>query len=278
MMSAAGKVRLFVVGASGFIGRHLGAPGTNSKQFNLLTDRLRDAGGATHVVIAAGITAMDRCLTERERAYRVNVTNTIRLIEDIRRLGARPVFLSTNFVFDGRQGHYADDAPYCPVNEYGRQKAEVEQYLRAHVAEGLVARLCCNVGDDPGEPHLFSQWYRRVRAGEPIVCIAGSRISPTYVRDTARALVLACERGLTGVYNVANTESFFRDELARLFCAEAGVPARVVTQPLAAFGFADGRALLADLDSSRFVHETGFVFTPMREVIRRFLSHATQTN
>jgi dTDP-4-dehydrorhamnose reductase len=276
MSADANQVRLFVVGVSSFIGRHLGAPGTTSTQFNLLTDRLGDIGGATHVVIAAAITNMDRCLTDRDTAWQVNVTRTLQLIEDIRRWGARPVFLSTNFVFDGRQGFYADDAPCSPVNEYGRQKAAVEQYMRARVPEGLVARLCCNVGDDPAEHHLFSQWHRLLRAGEPIVCIAGSRISPTYVGDTARALVLACQRGLTGVYNVANPESFYREELARLFCAEAGRPDHPVqTRPLSTFGFKDGRPLLADLDSRRFVRETGFVFTPMREVIRRFLRHAS---
>lgn len=296
-MWRAADARWLVVGASGFVGRHLlahlracgiTAAGTQAHgrlagllPFDLLTHRLPDCLGdyrPTHVVIAAVISDMDRCLTERDMSYRVNVVNTIRLIDDIRQIQAQPVFLSSNFVFDGRVGQYADDDAYAPANEYGRQKMEVEQHIRARVPGALVARLSANVGDSPREAHLFTQWHQRLRAGEPIVCIAGSRISPTYVEDVARALVLACTRELTGVYNIANPEYFYRDELARHFCRVLGLEPQVVCKPLQDFGFVDNRALLSDLDSARFARATGMRFTPMREVMERFRRMALEAD
>jgi dTDP-4-dehydrorhamnose reductase len=242
--------------------------------FDLLEDRIADCLGnnrPTHVIICAVLSDMDRCWREKELSRRINVENTVRLIEDARSLGAKPVYLSSNFVFDGRMGDYTDDHPYSPVNEYGRQKAEVERYMRAHVPEGWVARLGPNVGDRPGERHLFSEWLDLVEAGQPIVCIEGSRISPTWVEDVARGLVLGCEKNLSGVYNLANPEAFYRDELARLFCGELGRTVPVIRKSLHEFGFLDNRALKSNLDSSRFMRVTGMRFTPMREVIRNFL-------
>ncbi|MCF7762493.1 MAG: sugar nucleotide-binding protein [Verrucomicrobia bacterium] len=284
-MSHRSSLRFLVVGASGFIGCHLmhhirsrgfDAFGTSSATMNLLTDRIADVIGdfrPTHTIIAAVISNMDRCLAEREMSYRVNVTNTIRLIEDVRSMGSRPVFLSTNFVFDGSVGCYNEEAPISPVNEYGRHKAEVEGYLRANVPEGLVTRLSTNVGDNPGEAHLFSQWYQLLIENKPIVCIDGAMISPTYVEDVAHALVTCCERKITGLFHLANTESFYRNDLALKFCDAFGKKANIIRKPLREFGFLDNRALKADLDSSKFVHTTGLSFTPMGEVIRRFIEN-----
>jgi dTDP-4-dehydrorhamnose reductase len=286
-------LKFIVVGASGFVGRHLlahlksaglEAVGTQAQSrqaglatFDLLRDRLGDCieksffDGEVHVVIAAVVSNMDRCLSDRETSYEINVGKTIQLVEDVRALHAIPVYYSTNFVFDGREGSYTDCAPYSPANEYGRQKAEVERYIRA-VPGALVARLSANVGDMPHEDHLFSQWYRLITEGRPICCIEGSVISPTYVEDVARAIVLACQLGLTGVYNVANPEFFHRDELARQFCDALGEKGtEVINKPLKEFNFLDNRALKSHLDSSKFIRETGMRFTPMREVMRNFI-------
>ena len=295
-MSRSSDARFLIVGASGFIGRHLlahmrslgyQAVGTQAHSqapgliaFDLLKDRIADriaCSQPTHVIISAAMSDMDRCFAEKETSYRINVENTIQLIQDVRELKAQPVFFSTNFVFDGREGNYTDDHPYSPANEYGRQKAEVEQYIRAHAPEAFVARLCSNVGDTLHEQHLFSRWYKLVTAGEPIVCIDGSLISPTYVEDVGRAIVLGCERGLTGAYNVANEESFYRHELARQFCLALGKSPEVIRKPLKDFGFLDNRALKSNLNSAKFIKATGMKFTPMREVMQNFIRRLPAT-
>ncbi len=288
-------MRFLIVGASGFIGgtllAHARAKGfevvgtqahgqrPDLSRFDLARDRIVDCvpsgffagAGPIHVVIAAAISDMDRCLRDGEASRQVNVDGTIRLIEDVRSLGAKPVFLSTCFVFDGKTGGYTDDATLSPVNEYGRHKATVEQYIRARVPEALVARLSTNVGDTVQGRHLFADWHKLILAGQPIPCIEGSSMSPTYVEDVARAIVLGCQLGLTGVFNVAGPEPYFRDELAQQFGRALGRRANVVTRPLADFGFADNRALRASLDSSRFADATGLRFTPMVEVIQKFV-------
>lgn len=287
-------MKFLVVGASGFVGRNIlahvrslgfEAVGTQSRpreiglvKFDLLQDRIADCversffeqNETVHVVICAVVSDMDRCFQDRETSRRINVENTIRLIEDVRALKARPVFLSSCFVFDGTTGYYTEEHPLSPANEYGRHKAEVENHLRAHAPDAFVARLDKIVGDRPDEHQLFAHWYKRMRENQPIVCIRGSLLSPTYVRDVAQAIVVACQEELHGVYHVANPEFFHRDELARQFCYELGRTPNVITKPLEEFNFPDNRALKSYLDGSRFANASDMRFTPMREVFQKF--------
>jgi dTDP-4-dehydrorhamnose reductase len=289
-----GPVKFLVVGASGFVGRNVlayfkgqgfEALGTQARTrqeglltFDLLEHRIADCvdksffTGAepVQVVICAVISDMDLCLKDRQMAYKVNVEKTIQLIEDALLLRARVIFLSTCFVFDGTLGYYTEQHPRSPANEYGRHKAEVEEYLLTRVPGAFVARLDKVVGDDYRDNQLFAHWHKRLLRNEPIICLQGSLLSPTYVTDVARALVLASERRLEGIFHVSNSEFFYRDELARQFCYALGKAPNVVCKPLSEFNFQDNRALKSYLDGSRFVRTTGMRFTSMREVFGQF--------
>jgi dTDP-4-dehydrorhamnose reductase len=287
-------MKFLIIGASGFIGanvlahvRSLGfeAVGTQSRPrqeglvtFNLLHDRIVDCvgkpffgrGDRVCVVICAVVSNMDQCLLDRENSHRVNVKQTIQLIQDVRGFDAKVIFLSSCFAFDGTRGYYNEEHPVSPVNEYARHKVEVEQYLQQNVPDAFIARLEKIVGDNPNERQMFAQWHQLLLAGEPIVCIEGSLLSPTYVGDVAQAFVLAGDLNLAGVYHVSNSEFFYRDELARQFCYAMGRTPNAVTRPLQEFNFPDKRALKSYLDGSRFIQATGLRFTPMCQVFRAF--------
>ena len=288
-------MRFLVIGASGFIGRYVlaearaqGFPavGTQARSrqdglahFDLETDRIADCvdrrflegEGPLCAVVSAVVSDMEKCLTDRAASRRINVEHTIRLVEDLLAFGARPVFFSTGHVFDGTVGYYQEDFPYSPANEYARHKVEVEQYLRAHVPTALITRFDKVLGSNPRERHLLTEMHGLIQQGKPVVCVEGMWISPTLVQDVARGVVLGCERGLSGVYHLANPECFTREELARQFCHALGRPANVLCRPLKDFGFKDNRALKSYLDGGKFVRATGFRYTTMREVFTAFI-------
>lgn len=292
-------MKFLIIGASGFIGRHIlrqavaaghQAVGTQSGSrqsslitFDLLHQRIGDClpssflkdDGPVFGVICAALSQIDRCLRERALSYAINVTNTTRLIEDFRKLGIKTVFMSTGSVYDGKVGYYNEEPSHCPINEYGRHKAAIETYIREQVPEAFVTRLDKVVGDDPRENHPFTEWHQAMTQGRPIVCIEGQLFAPTHVDDVAKAIVLGCERGLQGVYNVANPEFFTRDELARQFVLAMGQKTEVVCKSQNEFSFADPRGLKSYLDSTKFIKATGMRFTSMRETMQNFIQKIT---
>ena len=292
-------MNLLVIGASGFIGRHilveakrvglsvLGTRSTSSSQgligFDLRRDGLGNVPGVRDwadgsVVVAAAFPQIDRCLTERDVSRAINVDGTIRILREAHHRGFRPVFLSSSFVFDGRDGHYADAAERAPISEYGRQKAEVESFVERELPSALVLRLDKTIGTVPDEKHLFSEWWAAASDRRPIRCIEKQWFSPTLVDDVARGVVAACQRGLHGIYNLAGSEVMSRVELAHRFVELSGLTVAIEEVSQRDLGFVDLRPERSSLDSSAFVRETGLRFTTLDEALRTFLSavHASQ--
>jgi len=281
-------MKYLVIGASGFVGRYMlahvrsqgqQAIGTQATSrlaglvnFDLLMRRIRDCvdpaffeGNEPVVaIICAAISQLDRCTRERSVTHVVNVDMTIRLIQDLRALKVKPVFLSSACVFDGVKGRYLESDVTHPTIEYGRHKEAVENYLRREVPEGLTLRLDKIIGDQPDERHLFSEWYGWVKEGKPIVCIRGQEFAPTSVEDAARAIGLSCEQGLSGLFHAASPEVYTREALAKEFQAAMGERTNIVSRLQEDMGFSAPRPLKASLDSTRFRAETGFLFTPTR--------------
>jgi len=285
-----------VIGASGFVGRHIlaaagaagyDAVGTRANSgaghlihFDLLRHRIEDclgleagAGGghgSVCAVICACISQIDRCYQDRSVSRAVNVEKTILMISDLIRHGIKPVFLSSSFVHDGRLGYYTEDQPCLPICEYGRHKAEVEKYLIRSGSRALVFRLDKVIGDNPDEPHLFTQWQACSEQEKPIQCIEGQLFSPTHVKDVARAVIMGCRQDLEGIYNLANTEYFTRMELAAQFVYMMGYSLEISANTQDELNFKDHRPLKTYLDASRIIQETDIRFTSMRKTISEF--------
>lgn len=289
-------MKFLIIGASGFIGRHLWdyikaqgyeAMGTQSNadypdliKFNLLTDRIENlfnlnffhTDKPVFAVICAAISQIDRCLCEKEISHKVNVDNTITLINELTQHNIKVIFFSTDNVYDGKSGFYNENHKPNPINEYGRQKAEVESYMY-NISNSLILRLSKVVGDNPNEHHLFSDWYKLIEKNQVIFCIKNQVFSPTFVEDVAYGTVLSCKRGLSGIYNMANLDFFSREELARQFALVLGEKANIISKLQSEFSFSDERPERTYLDSSKFIKATGIKFTLMREVISSFIQN-----
>ena len=291
-------MKFLVIGASGFIGSHLmnelrrsghEVIGTSSHEgvdgllkFDLLVDTLTKAiprrflelGDPPVIVLAAVQGNMDRCLADPHTSRLINVAKPIALIRHAMSYGAPVLFLSTGHVFDGTLGNRIESDPIKPVNEYARQKLEVEQFLQDEYPNALIARMDKVVGETSRHHHLLTEWWELARDHMPIVCVEGMEISPTSVNDISKGLKLAAERGLRGIFHLAGPDRMTRAELANRFCAIGNVKSPVVEKPLSAFGFLDGRALRSSLNGNKFQDAIGMRFSTANDILQRFFKNS----
>jgi dTDP-4-dehydrorhamnose reductase len=290
--------QFLVVGASGFIGRHLfrfleeqantETIGTRSRssdtrlvQFDLATDSIRDCLTAPWresreskwAVICSAVVPMDRCATEPDYARAVMLEGTKRCIDQLVEMNFRPVFLSTSYVFDGGSGGYHEDDAPAPQSQYGQLKREMELYLAETCPESLVARLDKTVGADASAGHLFSGWYRDASRQQAIVCIADQQFGPTLVDDVVSLLYRSCRTRLTGIYHLANPTPIPREVLAARFLAECGMNTEIRTEPLSDFNLPEPRPLRSWLNADKICQALDVTFTPVDEILRRFASN-----
>ncbi len=134
------------------------------------------------VVHAAAFTDVSRAETERRACWRVNVEGTRHLAAALAAGGPGLVFISTDYVFDGRRGMYREDDPVGPpANYYGLSKLVAEELVRL-VPRHLVIRTSFRGRDWPhpvAYTDLFtSQDYLDVIAPELALAIARWREIP----------------------------------------------------------------------------------------------------
>ena len=223
-------MRILVTGAFGMLGRrlceecrrrgHLLLP-HDLPRFQL--ERPEDAAAllaADHpdqVIHAAALTDVDGCEARAEEALLINGIASGVLARAAERLGARFLYISSDYVFDGRKaGAYLEDDPCAPLSAYGRSKLRGELETQAWGA--TVVRLSWSFG--PEGRNFAATIARKLLDGESLKVVDDQRGAPTYTRDSAAAILDVAEKRAEGIYHCCNagqTSWFgFAREITRL--------------------------------------------------------------
>jgi dTDP-4-dehydrorhamnose reductase len=165
-----------------------------------------------YVIHAAAFTDVDACEIEPQRAWDVNALGTEHVADACEEHGAKLIYISTDYVFDGEDGPYTEEDPTHPINVYGESKLAGERFT-LNRSENAVARVCVLYG--PDKPNFVTWVIDSLRANTPINVVSDQYNTPTYVGSCARALLRMCELDLAGVYHVSGREQLDRYAFAR---------------------------------------------------------------
>ena len=228
-----------VVGAEGQLGSdfvRLLAPTVEAVPLALadldITDRkgVRQAlasARADVVLNCAGYTAVDKAEKESDTAYRVNVLGARNVAQAAQRIGARVVYFSTDYVFDGTATEpYAEDAPTAPLSVYGRTKLLGEQGTREANPDHLILRLAWMYGS---AGHNFVRTILRLAREKDVLRIVNDQTgSPTFTEDVVRQVLALVTDGASGTYHCVNTGRATWYEFARSIVRACGLDIPVV--------------------------------------------------
>jgi dTDP-4-dehydrorhamnose reductase len=168
------------------------------------------------VFYPAGFTWVDGCERDHSRAYAANLTQPLNLARAAARAGARFVYFSTDYVFDGLDGPYTEDSPSNPLSIYGQAKRDAELALAHDLGDRqLTVRTSWVFGPEGQGKNFAYQLLRSLNQGKTVVCPSDQISSPSYGPDVARAVVSLVEQGATGLVHVAGPEVMGRVEFAR---------------------------------------------------------------
>ena len=229
-----------IIGASGLLGsaimHRFGPTGTIGTaysrisqgllKFDALSDDLqpllRELKVGAPVIFLFGMTKIDDCARDINKSRRINVDATIRHIDSALSAKCKPVFISTDAVFDGRKGDYRETDETCPLHQYARQKLEVEEYLAKVGASHLVLRLPKVVSAFAEKGTLFRGWIEALERSDEIRCAEDQIFSPIEVGDFAECVRALLENGLTGTFHIGGSENLSRADLYDLLINEIG--------------------------------------------------------
>jgi dTDP-4-dehydrorhamnose reductase len=228
---------LLVIGGSGLVGSKVAALASESfkvlatyrekkpkipgVEFAVLHKERVDEGIAlvratkpAFVVDTAAAHNVDRCEEERDVAWQMNAGSTGALARVATDVGARYLFVSTDFVFDGRKGRYREDDVPRPVNYYGETKLAGEHAVLAATSENLVVRPSVIYGWDDRRLNFGTWVLSSGRAGTPINVATDWIGSPTFADDLAAGILRVLRVPDGGVYHLAGGDALSRYDFA----------------------------------------------------------------
>jgi dTDP-4-dehydrorhamnose reductase len=284
--------RVLLIGAGGLVGRHLrqAFPGMHVTATYRsdppegaialdITDRdavrriLRDAKPDV-IVLAAAEAYVERCEREPEATRVVNVEAPRFIASEGANRDTLLVVFSSEYVFDGSGGRYIETDERRPINEYGRQKVELEDIALA-TGRGLVCRASGVFGADPRRKNFVLQLVDRLRAGQPFDVASDQLITPTYAPALASAVAQLVKRGQRGIVHVAGPSVLGRYEFAQLIADAYALPAALLRpRATAELGLAAPRPLRSGLGVDRLRELLGTDLTAPAAALRE-LAQAT---
>jgi dTDP-4-dehydrorhamnose reductase len=186
------------------------------------------------VVHTAALTDVDKCELQKELAWKVNVEGTTNLAELCKLHEVFLVYISTDYVFDGKKGLYKEDDEPNPINYYGLAKLKGEDAVKDLLEDYCIARTSVLYGSTAAAGKInFALWLlEKLKHNEEVKIVTDQWNSPTLNTNLANMLLEIAEQRIRGVYHLAGATRISRYDFSRLIAKAFGLDASLIEPSL----------------------------------------------
>ena len=237
--------KVFITGANGLLGQAIISLFTRETNYELITSSVEDKPFLEYghryeklditdkeevkrvigryspdvIVNCAAFTDVDKCETEREFSWRLNVDGVKNLIIAAKKGGAKIIHFSTDYIFDGKSGPYTEDDTPNPISFYGRSKLASENALTSSGVEHAIIRTMVLYGIGNNVKKNFALWLVETLKKNQSVTIVTDQIgNATIADDLAYGTYKIIEKNRRGLYHIAGKDILSRFDFAIKVC------------------------------------------------------------
>jgi dTDP-4-dehydrorhamnose reductase len=168
------------------------------------------------IINTAAYTNVDGCETHKQDCWRVNVQGVENLVYASRVTDAHLIHFSTDYLFDGENGPYPEDAKPNPIGYYGKSKLASENVCQSSTTPSTVIRTNVLYGATVDRKPNFVTWVLdKLLSTEPFMVVDDQFSNPTIIDDLGWAVLRIIEKQATGIYNVAGADWCSRYDFAQ---------------------------------------------------------------
>lgn len=167
------------------------------------------------IVHTAAMTEVDRCEMEKELCWNVNVVATDQVVSAAQKIGSKVIFISSDYVFDGKKGPYDENDLPNPIGYYGRSKLAAENIVRGSGLNWVVVRTIVLYGNGVKVRSSFVTWLLdQLHKGKTVRIVDDQWGNSTIVDDLAAGIDRLITLDREGIYNIAGQDYMTRYEFA----------------------------------------------------------------
>ncbi len=229
-------MKLLVTGASGLLGHKVVqvALDRNHEVYSVYNDHPTNSGNPIKVnlteksqvssviskvdpeaiIHTAGYTDVEGCETNKDVAWKTNVEATKNLVKSSGK-DVHMIYVSTDYVFDGKKGLYSEEDLPNPINHYGYTKLKGEEAIKQYASQWCVARPSVIYGWGLSHKLNFATWLTtNLENGKAVNVLTDQYVSPTLNTNLANMLIEISERRIIGILHTAGATRISRYQYA----------------------------------------------------------------
>jgi len=172
------------------------------------------------IILTAAMTNVDQNERDKRLATKINVEGPKNVIKACKQINSKLVFMSTDFVFDGRiRGNYTEENIPNPINHYAKTKYDAELAIINSDIAHLICRTAVLYGWNIEKLNFITWVLKKLQNKERTNIVTNQINNPTYVRNLAEIILKLIEKKASGIYHTAGDDALSRYEIA-IRCAE----------------------------------------------------------
>ncbi|MFB9864538.1 SDR family oxidoreductase [Rufibacter immobilis] len=170
----------------------------------------------THIIHTAAMTNVDDCESQRKECWKQNVDAVENLVKASERHGVHLIHVSTDFIFDGENGPYSEEAEGNPVNFYGESKLAAEELVKRAACKWAILRtvLVFGIVHDYGRSNIVLWVKGSLEQGKQIKVVNDQLRTPTLAEDLAQGCWLVAKHDAQGIFNISGEELLTPHQMA----------------------------------------------------------------
>lgn len=227
--------RILITGSNGLLGQKLVYGYKDNPAFKLLAtargrNRMLDTAGYQYremditdrksvfkvlgeekpdvVINSAAMTNVDACELNHDACDMLNSTAVQYLVDACNQFNIHLIHLSTDFIFDGKDGPYREDDDPSPLSYYGHSKLKSEEIVKKATCSWTIVRTVLVIGITEGMSRSnIVLWAKgALEKGQQINVVSDQFRTPTLAEDLAMGCMLIAEKRATGIFNISGKD------------------------------------------------------------------------
>tara|TARA_B100001057_G_scaffold499118_1_gene608603 strand:+ start:2362 stop:3249 length:888 start_codon:yes stop_codon:yes gene_type:complete len=275
-----------IIGASGKIGSYLISKDINNIytynsnkinngiKFDILKDSISKIiknNNVANVVFLGAISDPNICHKRKEFSRKINVEKTIKIIDYLNKNRIYFIFFSSEFIYGGDKRYSKETDKTNPINEYGKQKLEVENYIKQNSDFYSIFRIGKTYGNKIDDGTLVSGFLKDLKCNKKKFSVANDQFfSPLYVMDLKKIIYFFIKHKITGIYNVGGLKRLSRFEILSYIRAKLKKKLRkkivLNKKKLASFKFYDKRPKDVSMNINKLKKTINFKLSKFEKV------------
>ena len=174
------------------------------------------------VIDSHGLNNVDYAESHHEELWATNVEGSKNVAEASQKVGAKYIFISSDYVFSGKKKLYTEKDRPDPVNYLGKGKWALESLLEVLDIDYIIARTSglYGKGSSTGKKSFIQFIVENLQKGVKTEVISDQYSSPTLVDDVTNSLFALSDANQRGIFNIVGKDCITKYDFAKHICRE----------------------------------------------------------